>query len=76
MIEKQQATVFYAPKAGRRYFTKSAAIKAEAKAIIYAKYPRESFEPDTGYSFDIETDCPKRYAIMFRRMCRLVKRSC
>jgi len=34
MIEEQQATVFYAKTAGKRFFTPDAAIKAEARARI------------------------------------------
>jgi hypothetical protein len=34
MIKKQTATVYYAPARGRRFFTLTAAIRAEAKARL------------------------------------------
>ena len=45
-ITIQQATVYYAPTAGRRYFTKEGAISGEAKALIRKKYPTEDVEHD------------------------------
>lgn len=38
-IERQQATVYYAPTARRRYFTLMGAATAEAKAQMRRKYP-------------------------------------
>lgn len=45
MIERKQAVVYYAPTKGRRYFSKAAAIKAEAKAIINKHFPPEIPSP-------------------------------
>lgn len=36
-IERQQAEVFYAPTSGRRYLTKEAACRAEARAQLNAR---------------------------------------
>ena len=68
MIEEQITKVYYSPAAGRRYLTKRAAINNEAKAIIYNKYPREEFEPDTGHSYDIRFDSPEAFDVMLRRL--------
>lgn len=76
MISASKATVYTAPTAGRRYFTKRAAINAEARAIIFNKHPIEkacydsSCCGDPGYH--IEHDEPKRFATMLRRMKRLI----
>ena len=75
MIELQTAKVYYAPTKGRRYFTKAAAIKAEALAIILKKYPNEDFEPDTGFFFDITIDDRKRFKRMMRSMIYKLKMS-
>jgi len=45
-ITQAQATVYFAPTAGRRYLTRKAAALAEAKALIRAKYPTEPAEHD------------------------------
>lgn len=75
MIKQQITTVWHAPTRGRRYFSKRAAINAEAKAIIYAKYPPEPYESDTGHGFNIDIDEPERYEIMHRRMCLKLEKS-
>lgn len=73
MISTVKTIAYYAPTKGRRYFSKSAAIKAEARAIILKRYPNENFERDTGHSFDMRINEPEKYEVMFRRMCRIVK---
>jgi hypothetical protein len=72
MIEKQQATVWYAPTRKRRYLSKSGAIKGEATALILKRYPVEPYEKDTGAGFDIRHNEPKRFEKMHRRMCRII----
>lgn len=67
-------TVFYAPTVKKRFLTLSGAIKAEAKAKIYKKYPSEPFEDDTGAGWDIQYDEPEKYAKLFSRLCRLLRR--
>lgn len=50
MIQKIQRTVYHAPTRGRSFFTKRAAARAEAGAMIERKYPseRDEFCRDTG----------------------------
>lgn len=71
MIEKKQATVFYSPHAGRRYFTLNSACSSEAVAIIKKKYPTVDFECDTGFSFYWK-ELP-RSDVLHRRLTKLVK---
>lgn len=79
IVEKQTATVYYAPTRGRRYFSKQAAKHAEAVAMIYKKHPPEPPEYDhetcrlidPGWS--IKYDEPDRYGTMVRRLTRLLK---
>lgn len=71
-IRVQQATVYFAPTAGRRYLTKRAAINKEARAIIKKYFPDEracrgeidGCGPygcgDKGWS--LEVDQPERHA--------------
>lgn len=77
MIEKQQATVWLAPTKGRRYFTRKAAIKAEARALIFKKYPKEENHDEfrSWIDYDIEQAEPERYEKMHRRMCRILERA-
>ena len=80
MIIKQTAAVYCAPTRGRRYFSKSAAIKAEAQAIILKKYPAEQACKDFACGcgdpgWHIAYDEPERYATMHRRMCRIIRAS-
>lgn len=72
-IEKQTATVWYAPTARRRYLRKHNAISAEARAIIYNRYPVENFEHDTGHYFDIQFHDEYRYKKMHRRLSRMIR---
>lgn len=76
-ITTETATVYRAPTAGRRYFTKSAAIHAEACAIIKRKHetvndPGDHITP--GEFWFWRTDLP-RAEVLLRRMKRLVKRA-
>lgn len=75
MISKQISTVWYAPTRGRRYLSKKSAINAEAKAIIYKKYPPEPYEDDTGNCYNIDIDEPERYMKMHRRLALKLKNS-
>ena len=73
MIEQQTATVYYSPGRGRRFFSFDAAAKAEAHAIISAKYPPDQPEFDVGFGgWEVRMD-EARYPKMHRRMTRLVK---
>ena len=75
MIQIQTARVYYAPTKGRRYFTKSAAIHAEAAAIILKKYPPVDFEFDTGAYENIMIEQPLRFERMMRSMIYKLKES-
>ena len=75
MIENQLAKVWYAPTRRRRYFSKSAAIKGEATAVILQKYPIEPYEYDTGAGFDIRHDEPERFKKMHRRVCKIIAKA-
>lgn len=73
MIEKQQATVYYAPTRGRRYFTRSAAINAEARAIIKKHYPDQPSDPDDpGWS--MERDETMQFASNLDRLVRALSK--
>ena len=71
MIEKRQATVYYAPTAKRRYFSLDAACSGEAVAVIKEKYPTIEFESDTGFCFHWKE--LKRSEVLHRRITKLVK---
>ena len=73
MIQIQTAKVYYAPTKARRYFTTAAAIKAEALAIISKKQPKEDFEPETVFVFDITIDDRKRFKRMMSSMIYKLK---
>lgn len=82
MITKTTATVYYAPTKGRRYFSKSAAIRAEARAIIKKHCPDEpscqctpeycGMCGDPGWS--LEEAFPDRHARYMRMLTRALGR--
>lgn len=45
-----QVTVYRAPTARRRYLTKRAAVRAEARALLDRKYPAENGDDSDGFS--------------------------
>lgn len=75
MIQVESAKVYRSPRAGRRYFSLAAAVNAEARAIIKAKYPDERAEYDSGHitypGFHWVT--LPRSEVMYRRLARLVR---
>lgn len=76
MISQEQATVWRGH--GRRYFTKRAAIKSVAVALIKKRHPTEREESDefgrtTNPGFHW-TEIP-RWEILLRRVMRLVEKS-
>lgn len=81
MIEREQAIVYLAPTKGRRYFSKSAAINAEARAIIKKYHPDErscSCSPDwcgmCGYGgWSLEADEPDRFNRYFEKLKRALR---
>lgn len=72
-IEESTAKVYRATTARRRYFSKQAAIHAEARALIEKKHPSEKHDPECGGGFHW-SELP-RSAVLYRRVRRLVKRS-
>lgn len=76
MIAKQETVVWFSPAKGRRYFTKAAAIHAEAKAKILERYPTERPESEQGRQtypgWHFPSDDPERYGKMLRRLKRLI----
>lgn len=73
-VTVESATVYRG--GGRRFFSKRAAIRAEAVAIIKSKHPTERSEHDEqGRCIDGGwhwTSLP-RSDVLFRRVCRLVR---
>jgi hypothetical protein len=74
-IEKQTATVYYAPTRGRRYFRLANAARAEAGAVILKKHPVETYldVSDGDCGFDIRYDNPVYYDRMHRKLSYLFK---
>ncbi len=75
-IQEMTVLVYYSPTRNRRYFSKEAAIKAEAKARIFKKYPSEPYESDTGYAgYNIWDDRPEFYQRALRFLSYLIKKN-
>lgn len=75
-VTTEVVKVYYSPTRNRRYFSKEAAIKAEAKARIFKKYPSEPYESDTGYAgYNIWDDRPEFYQRALRFLCYLIKKN-
>lgn len=81
MITATTAKVWHSSEKGRRYLSRSKAIEAEARIIINRKYPveHEHYDYERGGlvspGWSLETDDPKRYAKMLRRMKRLIDKN-
>ena len=65
MIEERTKRVWFSPAANKHYFTKRAAIHAQARSLVEAKYPSEPYERDTGAGWSWRED---------DRLCKLVER--
>jgi ribonuclease D len=77
-VVAEQATVYRARSARRRFFTRKSAVRAEAIARIKSKHPTERDETDErgqniGGGFHW-TSLP-RADVLLRRVCRLVEAS-
>lgn len=75
MIAKEAATVYRG--GGRRFFTLRAACRAEAKALIFARWPCDcdADEPEVGYSGNTCYAHQEHiYGRFLRRVERLVRR--
>lgn len=77
VVRAMPATVYLAPTARRRYLTRRAAIRAEARALIARKYPTEEDEYDDmgrcTYGGFHWTQMP-RADELFKRVCRMLER--
>ncbi|HHN8580770.1 TPA: hypothetical protein ACRR2I_001231 [Providencia rettgeri] len=75
-VTTEVVKVYYSPTRNRRYFSKEAAIKAEAKARIFKKYPSEPYESGTGYAgYNIWDDRPEFYQRALRFLSYLIKKN-
>ncbi|HCD6065346.1 TPA: hypothetical protein NDT40_002795 [Klebsiella oxytoca] len=78
-IEIKTATVYYSTAKKRRYLSKRGAINAEARSIIYARYPYEKPDYENGMltypGYCIEADEPERYQKMHRRLSKIIERN-
>ena len=78
MIEVLTRTVYRSTTKGRSYLTKSAAITAEARALIAKKHPSERADyDDSGRCTDggFHWSSLPRSDVIFRRVRRLVRAS-
>lgn len=78
-ITTKTATVYYAPTKGRRYFSKAAAIRAEACAIIKKHCPDEPgcslMGCDCGdQGWSLEHGMPERHARYMRMLTAALKK--
>lgn len=78
-IIARPAMVYYAPTKGRRYFSKAAAIRAEARAIIKKHWPDEPgcsrMGCDCGdQGWSLEVDMPERHARYMRMLTVALKK--
>lgn len=82
-IKVQQAAVYFAPTAGRRFFTKAAAINKEARAIIKKHFPEvkpHDCDAETcGWCRDpgwnLEQDQPERFQRYYRKLTEALRRT-
>lgn len=81
-IELQQAKVYFAPTARRRFLTKKAAVNAEARAIIKKHVPDEGkghtcTMEECGYCGDpgwsLEYDQPERFKRYYGKLTAVLR---
>ena len=68
-IKAKPATVYFAPTMGRRYLTRRAAIRAEARAMISKKYPSEH---DDNGTCVWHWGCEERFTRLYARLTRIL----
>ncbi|WP_210502014.1 hypothetical protein [Pantoea ananatis] len=77
-VQSQQTKVWYSPTKRRRYFSRYAAVHAEAKAKILNRYPTEKPEYDNGFltypGFHFPSEEPEKFAKMMRRLKRMINK--
>ena len=78
-VTSQNAQVWYSPTKRRRYFSRSGAIHAEAKALILIRYPTEKPEQEQGRmtypGYHFPSDEPDKYKKMLRRLKRIISKN-
>lgn len=79
-VSCQTAKVWYSPTKRRRYFSKSAAVHAEALAIIMKRHPieRAAYTADGGLidpGFDWRWEEPERFQKMLRRLKQIIEKN-
>ncbi len=75
MVHMIETKTYYAPTAGRRFLSAIPAVKAEAIALIFDKYPSEDpCQYSAGWS--IKDEDPMRYLKMKYRLQRVIWRKC
>lgn len=81
-IQTTQAIAYYAPTAGRRFFTKRAAINKEARAIIKKYFPDEKShgcDESCGWCGDpgwtLEVDQPERFKRYYEKLTAALSRT-
>lgn len=78
MIDMKVRKVWFSPARGRHFLTRRAAIRAEAHAKIFDRYPYERPDYENGFltypGYSIQHDEPERYQKLLRRMMRLIDR--
>ncbi|WP_132862746.1 hypothetical protein [Stenotrophomonas sp. ATCM1_4] len=67
-------TVYRAPTAGRRYLSKRAAVRAEARALMERKYPTERGDETDGWHHWHWSEDP-RLALVYDRLVRMLSRA-
>lgn len=76
MIDMKVRKVWFSPARGRHFLTRRAAIRAEAHAKIFDRYPYERPDYENGFltypGYSIQHDEPERYQKLLRRMMRLI----
>lgn len=79
MVTVTTKKVWFSPARGRHFLTRRAAIRAEAHAKIFDRYPYERPDYDNGFltfpGYSIQHDEPERYQKMLRRMMRIIDKS-
>ena len=72
MIKKVEAIVYFSPTAGRRYFTKKAAIHNEVMAKLRNKYPTIN-DSECGEFFHCSD--LQRFDVIYRRLYNILDKS-
>lgn len=76
MITATTKKVWYSSSRGRHFLSRRSAIRAEAHAKIFDRYPYERPDYENGFltypGYSIQHDEPERYQKLLRRMMRII----